>query len=448
MKKLFGTDGIRGLANRYPMTPEIALSLGQAIAFYFARKQGGGRILIGKDTRRSSYMFELALSAGISSMGSTAILTGPLPTPGVAFLTRTMRADAGIVISASHNAFEDNGIKFFDKTGYKFPDDVERQMEEFVFSTHTESIKPTGTDIGRAIRIEDAVGRYVEFLKSTFPKDILLKDMKIVVDCANGAAYNVAPMLFSEMEAEIELIGNKPNGSNINRDCGALHPQIMSQIVKQTHADIGIALDGDADRVVICDENGIILNGDHILAMLAMEKKERNSWPDKTVVGTIMSNMGLEIFLKEQGLHFVRTSVGDRYIIEEMNKKGYSLGGEPSGHIILKDISTTGDGLIAALQILSLMKRTGKPLSQLVQSVAMFPQAMQNIRVKERKDLEKIKPLQEELKEVEKELKGKGRIVLRYSGTEPLLRLMIESENDALIGSQMKRLTDCIEQHV
>lgn len=448
MKKLFGTDGIRGIANRHPMTPEVALSLGQAIAFHFARKKGGGRIVIGKDTRRSSYMFELALSAGVSSMGSMAILTGPLPTPGIAFITTAMRADAGVVISASHNGFQDNGIKFFDQEGFKLPDEVELQMEEFIFSPHEDSIRPIGGDIGRAIRIDDATGRYAEFLKSTFPKNLNLKGLKIVVDCANGAAYSVAPMVLSEMDAEVISIGIDPTGTNINKDCGALHPEKMAEMVRKEGAHIGIALDGDADRLILCDEKGQIINGDSVLALCALERKKEGKLPGNLVVGTVLSNMGLEVYLKDHGINFVRTAVGDRYIIEEMKKKGAAVGGEPSGHLIFSDLSTTGDGLLAALQVMACMIKSGKPLSELAHQMPLYPQKEKNIPVKEKKDLKTIVQLTQELEAVDKILSGRGRVVLRYSGTEPLLRLMVEADGETLANQSFDRISRCIQQNL
>ena len=444
MKKLFGTDGIRGQANRYPMTPEVALSLGQAIALHFARKKGGGRIVIGKDTRRSSYMFEYALSAGISSMGAQAILTGPLPTPGIAFLTTAMRADAGVVISASHNPFEDNGIKFFDHEGFKLSDEVELQMEEYVFSSHDDSIKPTGSTIGRAIRIKDAVGRYVEFLKSTFPKKLNLKGFKVVVDCANGAGYKVGPLLFSEMDAEVVAIGTEPNGTNINDRCGALHSEKMVELVRKTKANIGIAIDGDADRVILCDEKGEIIDGDRVLALCALERKKEGKLHKDAVVGTVLSNMGLEVYLKANDLRLIRTKVGDRSIVTEMRKHGYTLGGEPSGHLIFMDLATTGDGFLAALQVLAYMLKMQKPLSELAHQMRLFPQKTKNIKIKERKSLEAIAPLQKEMKSVEKNLLGKGRVILRYSGTEPILRVTVEGEDDRLVALSLQRLSECI----
>lgn len=448
VKKLFGTDGIRGVANRHPMTPELALALGQAIAFYFSRKKGGGRIVVGKDTRRSSYMFEYALSAGISCMGSLAILTGPLPTPGIAFITRAMRADAGVVISASHNPFQDNGIKFFDPQGFKLPDEIEIQMEEFIFATHEENIRPTHDGMGRAIRVEDAVGRYAEFLKSTFPKNLTLKGLKIVIDCANGAGYSVGPLVLSEMDAEVVSIGVHPNGTNVNSHHGAMHPDVMAEIVKREKAHVGIALDGDADRVILCDERGEIMDGDQILALAAVDRQKEGKLAKETVVGTIMSNMGLEVFLREHGIRFVRTSVGDRSVMELMRRDGYTLGGEPSGHVIFMDQSTTGDGILAALQVISVMIKEGKPLSSLTGQMAVFPQRSKNIPIRKKQDLEGIPEVQKQIAAVEKELRGKGRVILRYSGTEPVLRLMIEGEDEAKLSQYLNRLSTVIEANV
>lgn len=446
--KIFGTDGIRGMANRYPMTPEVAMSLGQALAHYFSSHCGKGKVVIGKDTRRSSYMLELAVSAGVSSMGSQAILTGPLPTPGIAFLTRAMRADAGIVISASHNRFYDNGIKFFDANGFKFPDKIEDQIEKFVLSKPNLDIRPTHEKIGRAIRIEDAVGRYIEFLKSTFPKQKNLKGLRVVVDCANGAAYEVAPQLLEEMDAEVFPINISPNGSNINQGCGALHPEDLSKKVVELRADIGIALDGDADRLIISDEKGNILDGDNILAICALYLKGKEKLKRNTVVGTIMTNMGLELFLRERGIQLIRTQVGDRYIMEALRENNFSLGGEPSGHLIFSDISTTGDGLLAALQILAIMNEVDKPLSEVIDQLPIYPQITKNIPVTDRKDLSNIKQIQNEIRVIEQECKGKGRVVLRYSGTEPLLRLMVEAEDSKSCDQYIDRLSHCIQEYI
>lgn len=448
MKKLFGTDGLRGKANRYPMTADVALSLGQGIATYFSNQKGGGRIVIGKDTRRSSYMFEYALSAGISSMGSMAILTGPLPTPGTAFMTRAMRADAGIMISASHNAFDDNGIKFFDRHGYKLPDEVELQMEEFIFTSHDDNIRPTGENIGRAIRVKDAVGRYSEFLKSTFPREHTLKGLKIVIDCAHGAAYQLGPQVLYEMGAKVVTLGDSPDGTNINQNCGALFPLNVAKKVLETGADLGIALDGDADRVILCDEKGQIVDGDKILAIVALYLKQKERLKKNMVVGTIMTNMGLEVFLKENKIRLVRTQVGDRYIVKEMLNHGAILGGEPSGHIIFLEESTTGDGLLAALKVIAVMLDKNQKLSELANIMNIFPQKTENIPIKEKKELKNIKPLQTELAHVQLALHGKGRVVLRYSGTEPLLRVMVEGESDELVDRYLKSLSECIHLHL
>jgi len=449
MKKLFGTDGVRGMANRYPMVPEMALAMGQAIAFYFSRqKKRGGRIVIGKDTRLSSYMFEYALSAGVSSMGCQTVLTGPLPTPAIAFITKAMRADAGIVISASHNPYHDNGIKFFDHEGFKLPDEIELKMEEFIFSSHDDTMRPTGLEIGRAIRIKDAVGRYAEFIKSTFPKDLTLDGLKIVVDCAHGAAYKVAPLVLTEMGAKVIAIGVTPNGGNINENCGALHPENLCEEVRRQKAHVGIALDGDADRVVLCDEKGNLIDGDCLLALCATELKKAGRLSHNTVVGTVLSNMGLEYYLSQHKMKLVRTAVGDRPIVEEMRKKGYAFGGEPSGHIIFMDLATTGDGLIAAFQVLAIMVKEGKPLSELAHRMPLFPQKSKNISVKIKKDLKSIKPLQKEIQLVEKELDGKGRVILRYSGTEPLLRLTIEGDDEIKVLQYVDRLANCIEANL
>ncbi|EKD41802.1 MAG: hypothetical protein ACD_73C00519G0003 [uncultured bacterium] len=445
MKKLFGTDGVRGLANRTPMTPEMALTLGQAIAFYFTGTKKGGRIVVGKDTRRSSYMFEYALCAGLSSMGLEAILTGPLPTPGIAYLTSAMRADAGVVISASHNSFEDNGIKFFDNEGFKLPDEVEAIIEKLALDGIPEEKRPIGSDIGRAFRIDDASGRYIEFLKSTFPKSLNLKELKIVIDCANGAAYKVAPLMLEEMDALVYPLGVYPDGTNINKDCGALYPQTMIQKVKEEGAHIGIALDGDADRVILCDEKGNLLDGDQILALCAIEKMKKSKLTHNTVVGTVMTNMGLENFLKDHGINLVRTQVGDRYIMEAMRKNGFVLGGEPSGHIIFLNHATTGDGLLAALQILALMVASGKPLSELVGQMSLYPQKMVNIKVKERKNLDHEERIQEALKLATEELAGEGRVVLRYSGTEPLLRVMVEAKTQLLVTKHLTVLQNLVK---
>lgn len=429
MKKLFGTDGVRGKANLHPITPEIALSLGQAIARYFKNGKTTHRIVIGKDTRRSSYMIEFAIAAGVCSMGSDAVLLGPISTPGVAFLTKAMRADAGIMISASHNLFEDNGIKFFDGDGFKLSDSVELKIEDIVERQFDEIDKrPVGEVIGKAYRVDDATGRYVEFVKRTFPKSLTLDGLKIVVDCANGAAYKLAPMILWELGAEVVPVAIKPNGININKDCGALYPETMARLVKEEKADMGMALDGDADRVILCDENKNIIDGDKVIALCAVQMALEGTLSKNKIVGTVMSNMGVENYLKQKGIDMVRTQVGDRYIIEEMRNKEIKLGGEPSGHIIFSRHTTTGDGLIAALQVLAAMVHSKRKLSDMVSEIPLYPQVSTKITVKDQKPLDEVPELTKAIMDLEARMKGKGRTVVRYSGTEPVLRIMIEGE--------------------
>lgn len=429
MKKLFGTDGVRGLANSWPMTPEIALALGQAIADQFQHKASTRRIIIGKDTRRSSYMLEQAIGAGVCSMGCTAIFTGPLPTPGVAFLTKAMRADAGVMISASHNCFEDNGIKFFDPNGYKLSDDVQNKIESFVANAMQGVDRPTGIHIGNAYRIEDAQGRYIEFVKRAFAKDLTLEGLKIVIDCAHGAAYKLAPQVLWELGAEVLPIGVNPNGSNINKDRGATAPKTMQRYVMQQEAHLGIALDGDADRVVMCDENGELIDGDKVIALCALAMKSEGSLTSSGVVGTIMTNMGVENFLKSHGISLFRTAVGDRYIIEKMLENNMALGGEPSGHVIFAQHTTTGDGLVASLQVLAHMVRQKVKLSDLVKSIPLYPQVSSNVVVSKKIPLDECLPLKKAISNFEERCDGRARAVVRYSGTESVLRLMLEGQN-------------------
>lgn len=448
MKKLFGTDGIRGLANRYPVTPEVAMTIGQAFARFFEHKKNTRRIVIGKDTRRSSYMIELAIAAGVCSMGSNAILLGPISTPGVAFLTRAMRADAGIMISASHNEFSDNGIKFFDRQGYKLSDEIEMKIEAMAEKALSDEDRPVGGDIGKAFRVDDALGRYVEFLKRAFPRDLTLDGLKVVLDCANGAAYKLAPMVLWELGAEVISLGVKPSGININDDCGALHPQNMIAAVKKHGADIGIALDGDADRVVFCDERGACINGDRIIALCALEMAAQGVLEKNTIVGTILSNMGVENYLRSKGINMERTQVGDRYITEAMREQGFTLGGEPSGHMIFSRISTAGDGVIAALQVLAAMVKSGKKLGELVDEIPLYPQVNKNIRVKQKRPIDEVPEINQALQDLESRLEQKGRAVVRYSGTEPVLRLMIEGENRNLIQSELEDLCQLAQTYL
>lgn len=387
MRRLFGTDGIRGVANIEPMTGEMAMKIGRAAAYIFKNKTGRHRIVIGKDTRLSGYMLESALTSGICSMGVDVLLIGPLPTPGIAFVTRALRADAGVVISASHNPYEDNGIKFFSEDGFKLPDELELEIEDLIFSGKIDSIRPTAKDMGKAFRINDAEGRYIEFAKNSIPKGMDFEGMKIVVDCANGAAYKVVPMMLRELGAEVIAIGVEPSGMNINDNCGSLYPGMVQGLVVEKKADIGIAYDGDADRAIFSDEKGKEVNGDQIMAMCAIENKKAGMLKNNTLVTTVMSNMGLDIAMKKAGIKVIKTKVGDRYVLEEMVKKDCNLGGEQSGHIIFLDYNTTGDGIITTLQVLSLMNKTGKRLSEHASCMAVLPQVLLNVRVRERKDI-------------------------------------------------------------
>jgi len=433
MRKLFGTDGVRGVANEEPMTGEMAMRIGRAAAYLFRNKQGRHRIVVGKDTRLSGYMLETALASGICSMGGDVLLVGPLPTPGIAFITVDMRADAGVVISASHNPFSDNGIKIFSGNGFKLPDAMEQRIEELIFSGKLERVRPTGTEVGKAFRIDDAMGRYAVFLKHTFPEQLTLEGLKIVLDCAHGAAYRVAPTVLEELGAEVFSVGVEPDGENINLNCGSLHPELISGLVREKGADLGITLDGDADRAVFVDHRGRVIDGDHIMAICALDMMGEGRLKKKTLVATVMSNMGLEMVIKKVGGRIVRAAVGDRYVVEEMVNGGYNLGGEQSGHIVFLDHNTTGDGMLTALQVLSVMQKKGATLAELAEVMKTFPQTQRSVRVKTKKDLSEIPPIQRLIKEYEKELGEQGRIVVRYSGTEPLLRIMIEGENEEKI---------------
>ena len=440
MRRLFGTDGVRGVANTDPMTVETALALGQAAAHLFRGKNGRHKIVIGKDTRLSGYMFETALSAGICAMGGDVLLVGPMPTPGIAFLTHSMRADAGVVISASHNPYPDNGIKFFGRDGFKLPDDVEDRIESLMYGEHLKENRPPSPQIGKAHRIDDATGRYIVYLKSTFPANLSLERLRIVVDCANGAAYRIAPQVFAELGAEVIPIGVSPNGVNINDQCGSLYPEVVAAKVREARADIGISLDGDADRVIVVDEKGGILDGDRIMAICAGEMARKGRLAKNTVVATVMSNIGLELYLKERKIKLLRAPVGDRYVVEAMRAGNYNFGGEQSGHLIFLDHATTGDGVLAALQLLGIMVESGKKVSELGKELAVFPQMLHNIRMKHRVPLESMKGFRKAQAEFEKALGSRGRIVVRYSGTEPLLRIMAEGENRDEIEAIVKAL--------
>ena len=449
MRKLFGTDGVRGVANVYPMTTEIAMQLGRAIAYISkGSSQRRHRIVIGKDTRLSGYMLENALVAGICSMGVDVLQVGPLPTPGIAHITKSMRADAGVVISASHNPFQDNGIKFFSGDGFKLPDEIELKIEKLLESKKIDALRPTATEVGKAFRIDDAAGRYTVFLKNSFPNEFDLAGLKIVLDCGNGAAYKVAPAVFEELGAEVIPLGVNPNGTNINAGCGSLHPEVISEAVRANRADIGIALDGDADRVIVCDEFGNEVNGDQIMAICATDLLERKLLRKKTLVATVMSNMGLDIALRKAGGKIIRTSVGDRYVVEEMRRGGYTLGGEQSGHLIFLDQNTTGDGVMAALQLLAVMRRRSLPLSELAGIMIPLPQVLVNVRVRSREDVMTIEPIAAAIREVEQKLGDTGRVLIRYSGTEPLLRIMIEGQNTYEITTWANQLADLVKQTI
>lgn len=446
MRKLFGTDGIRGVANIYPMTTEIAMQVGRAIAFIVKEKAKGHRIVIGKDTRQSCYMLENALAAGICSMGVDVLQVGPLPTPGIAFITTSMRADAGVVISASHNPFQDNGIKIFSSDGFKLPDDIEAQIEDLIFSQKMAALRPVADEVGKAKRIDDAKGRYIVFLKNTFPKKYTLDDFHIVLDCAHGATYKVAPHVFEELGAQVTTLGVSPDGKNINHECGALHPEKMATKVKELGADIGLALDGDGDRLIVCDENGEVVGGDHIMAICAQELIIQRKLKKKTLVSTVMSNMGLEVAMEKMGGKMVRAGVGDRYVVEEMRKNGYCFGGEQSGHLVFLDHITTGDGILAGLQLLAIMKKRKKPLSKLATVMTSFPQVLKNVRTSRKIDISTIPGFEEAVKKHESTLGKKGRILVRPSGTEPVIRVMVEGQDDDVINSIADDLCLLVEQ--
>ncbi len=445
-RKLFGTDGVRGVANIYPMTAEMALLLGRALAYVIKYGPGRHRIVVGKDTRLSGYLLEYAITAGICSMGVDVLLLGPMPTPGIAFITHSMRADAGVVISASHNPYQDNGIKFFKGDGYKLPDEIELHIEKLLSQQEFEETRPTATEIGQAFRMDDARGRYISYLKNTFPKELELDGLKIVVDCAHGATYRVAPEVLSELGAEIIPIGIRPNGKNINRLCGATHPEAMARLVTRYQADLGIAFDGDGDRCILVDHKGRMVDGDHILAICALDMQRRQTLKKKTVVATVMSNLGLEMALKKQGLKLVRTQVGDRYVLESMLKGGYNLGGEQSGHLVFLNHSTTGDGILTALRLLTVMLREQKTLEELSRCMEDYPQVLLNLQVKERRDLNSLPQAQKAIQAAEKHLQGWGRLLVRFSGTEPLLRVMVEGDKPAEIKEVAEGLIQTLDR--
>ncbi|THD82273.1 phosphoglucosamine mutase [Aliigemmobacter aestuarii] len=442
-RKLFGTDGVRGRANDYPMTAEMALKLGAAAGRFFRRDGSPGhRVVIGKDTRLSGYMLENALTAGFTSTGLNVLLLGPVPTPAVGFLTRSMRADVGVMISASHNPHHDNGIKFFGPDGFKLSDEAEAEIEALV----AQDIQPAQPqNIGRAKRIDDGRGRYQEFVKTTFPAGLRLDGLKVVIDCANGAAYRAAPEVLWELGAEVIPVGVAPNGTNINDRCGSTHPETAAEAVVAHGAHVGICLDGDADRVMIIDEAGKVADGDQIMALLAARWADEGRLAGGALVATVMSNLGLERFLQGRGLRLVRTAVGDRYVVEAMREGGFNLGGEQSGHIVMTDYATTGDGLIAGLQFLAEMARTGKPASDLSRVFETVPQLLKNVRYSAERQPLSDAQVKARIAEAEARLAGKGRLLIRKSGTEPLIRVMAECEDEGLLRAEVDGIVAAVE---
>jgi len=430
VRKYFGTDGIRGRANRV-ITPELALKVGQAAGLVFQRGEHRHRVLIGKDTRLSGYMIETALVAGFTSVGMDVLLTGPMPTPAIAMLTRSMRADIGVMISASHNPFDDNGIKLFGPDGHKLSDEIELEIEHLVDGDMGKKLALSEA-LGRAKRIDGVQDRYIEFAKRTLPRNLSLAGLRIVIDCANGAAYQVAPNALWELGADVVAVGVEPNGTNINKECGSTSPEALARKVREVRADLGIALDGDADRIVIVDEHGHVVDGDQLIAVIAASWREDGRLAKPGVVATVMSNLGLERYLKSLDLKLVRTAVGDRYVVDCMRQEGYNLGGEPSGHIILSDYSTTGDGLVAALQVLAVVKKLGQPVSEVCHRFEPLPQVLRNVRYKKGKPLENAKVVLA-IKSAEQRLNGQGRLVIRPSGTEPVIRVMGEGDDKSLV---------------
>jgi len=451
-KKIFGTDGVRGTANVEPVTAETALKLGRAAAHVFknlesqARGRGKYKIVIGKDTRLSGYMLENAISSGILSMGVDVLFIGPLPTPGVAYVTPSLRADAGIVITASHNPYTDNGIKFFRADGFKLDDKIEDEIERLVFSGEVEKIQPSAEHIGKAVRIDDALGRYIEHAKASFPRGLTLEGVKIVLDCGHGAAYKSSPCVLRELGAEVIVFGNQPDGKNINENCGSMHPELMCRQVVAHGAHLGIAHDGDADRVLLCDETGRLIDGDDIMAIAALDMLKEQSLAGKTLVTTVMSNAGLAAAITAAGGNLVRTAVGDKHVIDEMLRHGYNFGGEQSGHLIFRDYASTGDGLVSALQILRIMKAKGQPLSQLAQCWTRFPQLTVNVKVREKTPFAQLDGVNALVAAAEKE-QG-GRLLLRYSGTEPKARLLVEGRDAATLKKWSDQICGAIQKQI
>ncbi len=446
MGKLFGTDGIRGVANEHPMTAEMAMNIGRATAHLFKKKGHVPKIIIGKDTRISGYMLENALVSGICSMGVHAIMVGVLPTPGIAFLTGSMRADAGIVISASHNPFQDNGIKIFGSEGFKLPDETESAIEEIVFANNLHTLHPSPSELGKAYRMEDARGRYIVFLKHAFPKECSLEGTRIVLDCSNGATYRVAPETFMELGAEVTTLFDEPNGKNINLQCGSQHTETLAKTVLEAKADVGFAFDGDGDRMIAVDETGAVLTGDRIIAICAASMKKEGTLTNNLVVRTVMSNIGLGLALESLGIDSVMTGVGDRYVIEEMQARGASLGGEDSGHLIFLHHHTTGDGIITALQLAAAIKKDGKPLSELAKIMKVFPQMLINVDVKSRPEIETAPEIMAAIRDVERRLGSQGRVLVRYSGTQNMCRVMVEGPTPEETGRFCQEIAEIVEK--
>jgi phosphoglucosamine mutase len=444
--KLFGTDGMRGKANRASMTPENVLRVGMAVGHVLKNDHGRHMVLIGKDTRLSGYLIESALTSGICSMGMNVTLVGPIPTPGIAFLTRTLRLDAGIAISASHNPFEDNGIKIFSSDGFKLSDGIEAEIERLVADQNFPAKRPSGEKIGKAYRLDDAAGRYIEYIKSTIPKGTDLDGLKVVVDSANGAAYKVTPWLLRELGAEVISINDKPDGININDNCGSLNLESVSNEVKKHGAHIGIAHDGDADRTLFVNEKGEQVDGDMILGMWASELKKENKLKGNGVVATVMSNLGLEKYLSGQGIKLVRAKVGDRYVVEEMRKGGYNLGGEQSGHIIFFDYNSTGDGPVTALQVLYLMRKKNMLISEMTKNIELYPQTLINVAVAEKRDFKDIPEINKAVENAIKKLGNKGRLLVRPSGTEPKIRVMVEAEDSRIANETAEEIAEVIKK--
>jgi len=450
MSKLFGTDGVRGIANQYPMTAEMVLKIGRAVA-HVCRDSASDRrhkIVIGKDTRASGYMLENSLTAGICSMGVDVLLVGPMPTPGISFITRSMRADAGIVISASHNPFQDNGIKIFSRDGYKLPDATEAEIEDLIFSGRIQDMRPPAEEVGRARRIDDAIGRYIVFCKNIFPDSLSLEGLRIVIDCANGATYKIAPIIFSELGAEVLAIHNEPNGENINDHCGSQHPEDLIARVRETRADLGLAFDGDGDRLVAVDETGRILTGDHVLAILGKYLHEEGLLHGTRAVATVMSNFGLHRLCRELGIALDICGVGDRLVLEAMRQSGAVLGGEASGHIILGHHHTTGDGILAALKLLTVMRARRARLSSLADILQLSPQEIINVIVREKPDLNTVPEIVRQIREAEETLGEAGRVLVRYSGTQAMCRVMIEGPTREVTQRLATHIADAIRREI